>query len=64
MFTPFDTAHMTHRADRHLPASAATREVNRRIAAKRRGAWRGFTQMLTGFLARGRTGAVPLRTRA
>ncbi|WP_417207022.1 hypothetical protein [Antarctobacter sp.] len=35
MFTPFDTAHLTHRAARHIPVSSATREANRQRRAAR-----------------------------
>ena len=64
MFTPFDTAHMTHTADRHVPASAATREANRQRRAARRAALRAFIAQVLARAPRHAAPVKPVTTRA
>jgi hypothetical protein len=64
MFTPFDTAHMTHRADRHVPAEDATREANRQIRAARRAEWRAFVAQVFAAVPRHGVAEKPISRRA
>ncbi|MBY6161898.1 hypothetical protein KUV73_13495 [Mameliella alba] len=49
MFTPFDTSHLYHRANRHVPAGQAARTANHQSRARRRAAWRAVVAQV--FLA-------------
>lgn len=49
MFTPFDTSHLYHRANGHVPAGQATRTANHQLRARRRAAWRAVVAQV--FLA-------------
>ena len=48
MFTPFDTAHLTHRAARHHSVSEATREANRQLRSARGAARRAWAVRVFG----------------
>ncbi|SMX43540.1 hypothetical protein [Maliponia aquimaris] len=60
MFTPFDTAHLTHAAARHVAADTATREAN----CQRRAAWLAFVARVFAGAPRHVAVAKPVTTRA
>ncbi|MBS0123178.1 hypothetical protein [Thetidibacter halocola] len=63
MFTPFDTAHLTHTADRHGAADAATREANRQRRAARRAAFHAFVAQVFAQAPRHAAPVKPVTTR-
>ena len=64
MFTPFDTAHLTHGAARHLPASDALRAANRQRRRARRAAFHAFVAAVFSRPPRHGAPVKPATTRA
>ncbi|MBV2361299.1 hypothetical protein KUH32_16155 [Thalassococcus sp. CAU 1522] len=64
MFTPFDTAHMTHRAARHVPASDDLRQANHQRRSARRAAFRAFVAAVFSRAPRHGAPVKPVSSRA